>query len=225
MGGRGVALGLLGLFVAGAAVAFVLPPEPEVTVEAILVADVSRTVDATRRCADLHALAGRVADRGDAGVIHLWRTGSRKGEDPSAGEAVPVGRWTLTRAVRMVDPIGHGASPVPAEVAAACAELVDRDETPLFLALRAAVAALRASPATHREVWVRSDGHDEDDPTFARRLRGRDGGPPRIDNAGVAVTLCGLSARRGATAPPIDAIEAAWTAELTEAPIFLPHCH
>lgn len=159
MGGRAVALVLLTLFAGGAALAFAQPEDAPPTVEAVVLVDVSRTVDAERRCPDVEALARRFVEQGHAGTLHLWRTGARRGAGASAGQPLPVERWTLARAVRLVDPLGHAPSPVPAEAAASPARTaVPRESTPRGLPSISAASRAGAGPRLPRSRRSRPRG-------------------------------------------------------------------
>jgi hypothetical protein len=83
---------------------------------------------------------------------------------------------------------------------AACQAASRPMQSAVFKAVERALEHLRAAgckPESQCVLWVDTDGHENVDEEMKNLLRhmggGSQGSPPRLDNAGVQVTLCGLA--------------------------------
>jgi hypothetical protein len=200
---------------------FARTPTPPIETFATIVVDASPTSDPGSRCEDVDRL-GEGFLEGSRGSLRLalFSTGDRT----TANEPVRVGAVKHTAGRRVLEGAsgaGVARAAFLTELRNLCGHIQDRNESPIFRAIQAAVTSLPrdrcAAAQNHCEVVVRTDGLEEQDPTLvktlapvrARKASKRGRAPeqetltvarapeaPRIANEHVTVRFCGLSARR-----------------------------
>lgn len=191
-----------------------------------VVADVSTSAAFDTLCADVGELVE--AERPEGGTrysIRLFTTG----EAATGQEPTRHGPWSAEPSRLLLHRAPAGGSeddPLYREARAACAGWTATKETPLFRAVRMALAELAgelaADPSAEAVLAVRSDLVEEEDAA----LRSRWGGArtasaeplPRLDNRQVDVHFCGVTQRRvkpKSRLPSVEVLEAAWRAEFT----------
>ena len=210
----------------------ILPP----TTYAALVLDSSPTSRASDRCQDALGIASELLRSEGEVVLTIYATGDGR----SGGEPIRLGEVVRERRLTLMEGAGHHSGnddALLAKVEGWCLDLQERQESPIFAAVRAAVADLATMPCEAEvvrcDVWVRTDGLEEADEQVITALGpgGALQGSPRIDNWDVSVTFCGISARevrrrRGRLLSDIDSVARAFRGEMAapDRARFLPSC-
>ena len=219
---EGFALLAVTTAVAGAVLyGFAAPPEIPSAHRVAIVLDVSMTSSPDGRCEDVEAIAAGVA--GSAGLeILLFATGDRS----SADQPRLVHTLRSEGATRFLEGAAEEQEAIAHQVeglVAACRGLEETRVSPVFTAVHGAAAQLAGAgcSAPHRcELWVRTDGLEEEDEAIVARLDGSERPTEtRINNGEIAVTLCGLAARSVRPSarryPGITEVRGAWSAEFS----------
>lgn len=210
-------------FVAAIGVALRHQQPPGAGVHTALVLDVSGTSRSPDRCDAAGILVDLgIADQARARVVDAWLTGTRARSD---AEPVHVATWTRPRVPLSVEQRTPGIEPDAArdELIARCRVEPPASQSPLYAALAAALDGLRpagcGSPGVDCLAVFATDGIETDDRVLMARQSAPTEEPPRLDNHGIDVILCGGAARvpvaRGALPTRAD-VEAAWRAELQD---------
>lgn len=129
------------------------------------------------------------------------------GDHATASEPRRVAKYTIPRTRKAIEGRGAGLrreQEVLADLHKKCQSLRSTDISPIFLAIKEALADLRAQGCNRSsgcKLYVDSDGEENVDKDIKQALndgaRARHSLPARADNTGIQVIFCGLAATSG----------------------------
>jgi len=201
-------------------------------------------------CESLLSLADRVF-RSDGLSRESTLTVLIVGDAATANEPWQLGRYEIPTTLKVIE--GRKKSlqretDIVGDISSKCQTARRTNISPVFLAIKRAVADLRAEgckETSHCELFVDSDLEENVEPSIKRRLDRSDGRkqtlPTSINNSGVHVTFCGLAVTSGRLVSPSmrapgkvmprgasgqDQLQKAWLSLLTrpELSFFEPYC-
>ena len=179
------------------------PPRPRAVAYEALLFDASRSVEQGNRCRDAYRIGAEIVSRAKGATVRVtvFATGdARTGNEPGRLGGAALGPRGALLEGRDTE---AAVAVFRRELAALCAGVALRNESPVFRAAAAVLAILKqqscGTDGVFCRLWVRTDLLD---PIVERAVRGKGRFHlPKLDNAGIEARFCGLSERRGRGAP------------------------